>query len=118
MVRLVAASLVVILFTACGSEREGGTPEPLDERANVACAAFDQLATEYESLDKQKRRDLVFEMWDEAQFSETTGIRRIGRKVVEVVSAGRVAARAKVFDDMRLACRGLASPYRTIGSND
>ena len=116
--RLLAACLVVATLTACGSEPEGNTPEPLDQRAEVACAAFDKLAANYGSLDEDERRNLVIEMWDSAQFSETTGIRRIGRKVFGVVAEENDVLRPRAFDEMRLACRGMASPYRTIGSND
>jgi hypothetical protein len=116
--RLLAACLVLATLTPCSSEPEANTPEPLDQRAKVACAAFDELAADYGSLDEDERRNLVIEMWNSAQLSETTGIRRIGRKVFGVVAEENEVLRAKAFDEMRLACRGLASPYRTIGSND
>jgi hypothetical protein len=116
--RLLAACLVVATLAACGSEPDEKTPEPLDQRAKVACAAFDKLAAHFKSLDEDERRTLVIEMWNSAQLSETTGIRRIGRKVFELISEERVSARARTFGEMRLACGGLASPYSTIGSND
>ena len=116
--RLQAAWLVVAMLTACGSEPEGNTPEPLDQRARVACAAFDKLSATYGTLGEDKRRGLVIEMWNNAQLSQTTGIRRIGRKVFEVVSEENDVLRPRAFDEMRRACKGLASPYSTIGSND
>ena len=57
-------------------------------------------------------------MWDSAQFSETTGIRRIGRHVLDVVIENKVSRVAKTWNDMRRACEGRASPYRTLNSND
>jgi hypothetical protein len=116
--RFLGACLVIAMLTACGSEHDEKRPEPLDQRAKIACAAFDELAATFKSLNEDERRALVIEMWNSAQLSETTGIRRVGRKVFELVSEERVAARAKTFDEMHLACKGLASPYRTIGSND
>lgn len=57
-------------------------------------------------------------MWGDAQISETTGIRRIGREVLSAVIADKEAIRAVTFRDMRQAGEGRGSPYRTIGSND
>jgi hypothetical protein len=114
--RLVAAFLVLALG-AC-SDAAQDTPEPLDRWATLACADFYELTADYDSLDEDERRDLLFEMWDNAQFSETTGIRRIGRHVLDVVIEEKESLREVTFSDMRQACEGRASPYRVIGSND
>lgn len=116
MMKFMAVCLVVWL-TAC-SEPTKDTPEPLDRPAKQACDAFEELAAGFDTLDEEERRNLVFEMWETAQFSTTTGIRRIGREVLNVVITDRKLIREVTFRDMRQACEGRASPYRTIGSND
>ena len=109
--------LLVLGLPAC-SEPAENAPEPLDDRAELACAAFEEVAAGYDGLDEDSRRDLVFSMWDDAQLSETTGIRRIGQQVLNVVIEDKETIRAVTFRDMRQACEGRASPYRSIGSND
>jgi hypothetical protein len=108
--------LALALATCSGPDKDA--PEPLDRRAKAACQAFDEIAADYDDLTEDERRDLAFAMWDNAQRSETTGIRRIGQLVLNVVIEDKEAIREITFGDMRKACEGRASPYRTLGSND
>ena len=114
--RLLAALLGVSLVACSGPAEDA--PEPLDESARLACAPFEELASKYDSLDEDQRAVLAWEVWNNAQFSETTGIRRIGRLVLDVIIENKASVVEITFDDMRQACEGRASPYRTLNSND
>ena len=79
-----ATSIMLSSLVACAGPAEDA-PEPLDESAKLACAPFEELASKYDSLDEDQRAVLAWEVWNNAQFSETTGIRRIGRLVLDVI---------------------------------
>jgi hypothetical protein len=107
---------LVLILPACA--KEANEPFPLDAKGSLACASFEELDRNFEALGGAERRNLTWEMWANAQFSETPGIRRIGREVVFVVIEKFEVRREVVFRDMTQACAGRASPYPDVGSND
>ena len=110
--------LVVSLLAGCKHDQADSAPEPLDQKAKVACGTFENLMAEYGSASEDEIRSQMIEIWDNAQFSQTTGIRLSARELMVAVF-GNVDSRVpSTVKDMRTACAGRASPYPTLESND
>jgi len=101
---------VAVALVACGVEQDRA--HPLDAPGRRACASFEDLTGRFDSLARQQRVDLALEIWENAQFSRTPGIKRIGRQVLKVVVQQREFVRDLTFREMRLACVGRARGRR------
>jgi len=109
--------LTILLLPGCG-EREDIGPGSLDEEAIRACAVFEELMADYDGLSEDEIRALTLEMWEDAQVSQTTGIRRTAREFLSVVFVDLPSRFDSAVEDLREACAGRASPYPNLGSND
>jgi hypothetical protein len=109
---------LMILLAGCSDRDSDAGPIPLDEEATRACAVFEHLIADYDNLSEDDRRDLTLEMWEDAQISQTTGIRRTAREFVSVVFVDLPSRFDSTVEDLREACSGRASPYPNLGSND
>jgi hypothetical protein len=103
----------LLLLTGCGEPEDEG-PRPLDPPAKRACAAFDRLIPDYDTLSEKEIRDLTLETWENAQVSQTIGIRRTGRDFVRVVFEELPSRFDYAVKNMREACAGRASPAPDI----
>lgn len=109
--------LTILLIPGCGEPADDG-PEPLDVEAKRACAVFERLIADYDTLSEDEIRDLTLEMWEDAQVSLTTGIRRTAREFLSSVFVDLPSRFDSTVKDFREACAGRASPYPNLGSND
>jgi hypothetical protein len=100
------AVVLAFVLGACGEP--GETPTSRDAHAQLACASFEKLLAAFTSLSSAERSDLAFEMWENAQFSRTPGIKRVGRQVLKAVIQERESIRDLTFREMRQACAGRA----------
>jgi hypothetical protein len=109
---------LLVLLPGCGGRDSNAGPEPLDEEATRACVVFEDLIADYDSLTEAEIRDRTLEMWEDAQISQTTGIRRTAREFLSVVFVDLPSRFDSTVKDLREACEGKASPYPNLGSND
>jgi hypothetical protein len=109
---------LVIVLSGCGGKSTDDRPKPLDEEAVRACAVFEDLMADFDSLGEAEIRDQTLEMWEDAQVSQTTGIRLSAREFVSAVFENLTSRMPSTVKEMRVACAGRASPHRTIESND
>jgi hypothetical protein len=116
--RALAGVLVVSLVAGCQQDQAHRAPEALDQKAKVACGTFENLMAEYDSASEDEIRSLMIQIWDNAQFSQTTGIRLSARELMVAVFGNLDSRVPSTVRDMRTACAGRASPYPTLESND
>ena len=116
--RVLAWVLVLFLLVGCGQDQAETAPEPLDQKAKVACSTFEHMMADYDSASRDEIRSQMIEIWDNAQFSQTTGIRLSARELMVAVFGNLDSRVASTVEDMRTACAGRASPYPTLESND
>jgi hypothetical protein len=109
---------LLIVLSACGDDPTSDGPKPLDEEATRACAVFEDLIADYDSLTEPEIRDRTLKMWEDAQISHTTGIRRTAREFLSAVFVDLPSRFDSTVRDFREACAGRASPYPNLGSND
>jgi hypothetical protein len=109
--------LTILLLPGCGERKDIG-PGSLDEEAIRTCAVFEDLIADYDTLTEAEIRDLTLQMWEDAQVSQTTGIRRTAREFLSVVFVDLPSRFYSAVKDLREACAGRASPYPNLGSND
>jgi hypothetical protein len=105
--------LVILLLTGCGEPEDDG-PTPLDPAATRACATFERLVVDYDTLAEEEIRTLTLEMWKDAQVSQTTGIRTTARDLVRVVFEELPSRFDYAVKNSREACAGRASPQPVI----
>lgn len=115
--RVLGWVLTILLTPGCGEPAANG-PKPLDQEAKRSCAVFERLMDDYDTLSEDEIRDLTLEMWEDAQASQTTGIRRTAREFLSVVFVDLPSRLDSTVKDFREACAGRASPYPNLGSND
>jgi hypothetical protein len=109
---------LTMLLHACTDRVSDTGPKPLDKEALRACAVFEDLMGDFDSLSEAEVRDQTLEMWEDAQISQTTGIRLSAREFVAAVFEDLTSRMPSTVKEMRVACAGRASPHRTIESND
>jgi hypothetical protein len=116
--RVLGWVLVVSFLAGCGQDHTDKAPEPLDQKAIGACSTFENLMVDFDSASADEIRSQMLEIWDNAQFSQTTGIRLSARELMVAVFGNLDSRVPSTVKDMRTACAGLASPYPTLESND
>jgi hypothetical protein len=116
--RVLGWALTILLLAGCGQARTDEGPKPLDASATRACAIFEDLMARFDTLPEDDLRSQMVDMWNDAQLSQTTGIRLSARELMAAVF-GHLSSRIdSTVKDMRTACAGRASPYPTLESND
>jgi hypothetical protein len=116
--RVLGWVLVIALLAGCGQDQADNSPEALDQKAKVACTTFENLMAEYDTATRDQIRSQMLTIWDNAQFSQTTGIRLSARELMAAMLGNLDSRIPSTVKDMRTACAGRASPYLTLESND
>lgn len=116
--KLLGWLLAILLLAGCGKDQPKNSPEPLDVSAIQACATFEGVMAHFDTLPEEDLRSQMLDMWNDAQVSQTTGIRLSARELMAAVFGHLTSRIESTVKDMRTACAGRASPYPTLESND